>query len=290
MRIARYQDSLGTVRAGVLGLGTITPIRTPPSVSAPFSFLIEILAEQGISAIDSLLERGAETREFRLLAPLEVQEVWGAGVTYMRSKEAREEESEGAARFYDAVYAADRPELFLKATPHRVVGPGEAIRVRADSRWTVPEPELGLVLARSLRLVGVTLGNDVSARDIEGANPLYLPQAKVYDACCALGPCVRLVTEDLRLGDVTITLRIKRDGGLVYEGSTGFDRMVRGIDELVGWLGRDNSFPDGVVLLTGTGIVPPDDLTLRAGDSVEIASPEIGLLINPVVQRGSNSA
>ena len=220
----------------------------------------------------------------RLLAPIDAQEVWGAGVTYERSKVARQEESEQGSSFYDLVYRAPRPELFFKATPSRVVGPGEPIRVRRDTLWCVPEPELALVLSPSLRLVGFTIGNDVSARDIEGENPLYLPQAKVYDASCALGPVVTLAPAMPPLHTLTIRLEIERHGTAAFDGSTSVGRMARRLDELIDWLGRDNIFPDGVVLLTGTGIVPPDEFTLQAGDLVRITIDGIGTLTNPVVQ------
>lgn len=220
----------------------------------------------------------------RLLAPIDEQEVWGAGVTYLRSKTAREEESEQAASFYDKVYTADRPELFFKATPSRVVGPGEPIRVRVDTRWCVPEPELALVLSPSLRIVGYTVGNDVSARDIEGENPLYLPQAKMYDGCCALGPVVTLAGAMPSARDAEVRLEIERDGSVVVQGSTSTARMARKFEDLVAWLGRDNRFPGGAFLLTGTGIIPPDDFTLRTGDVVRIDIEGIGTLTNPVVQ------
>jgi 2-dehydro-3-deoxy-D-arabinonate dehydratase len=222
----------------------------------------------------------------RVLAPLDEQEVWGAGVTYERSKVARERESDQAATFYDQAYTAARPELFFKATPHRVVGLGESIRVRRDSQWCVPEPELALVLSPSLRLVGYTIGNDVSARDIEGENPLYLPQAKVYDSCCALGPAITLATDMPARSDIHIRMELERDGLKVFDGETSIARMARRFEELIEWLGRDNSFPSGVVLLTGTGIVPPDDFSLRSGDVVRITIDGIGTLMNPVIQAG----
>jgi 2-dehydro-3-deoxy-D-arabinonate dehydratase len=220
----------------------------------------------------------------RAMAPLDAQEVWGAGVTYERSKVAREQESDRAATFYDLVYKASRPELFFKATPSRVVGPGQAIRVRRDSNWCVPEPELALVLNPALELVGFTVGNDLSARDIEGENPLYLPQAKVYDSCCALGPCVTVADAMPAHASIGIRMEIDRDGSTTFAGETSVARMARRFDELIGWLGRDNRFPNGVILLTGTGIVPPDDFTLRAGDLVRITIDGIGTLVNPVVQ------
>ena len=222
--------------------------------------------------------------EAAIFAPIDAQEVWGAGVTYERSKVARQEESESGGSFYDLVYRANRPELFFKATPSRVVGQGAAIRVRRDAKWCVPEPELALVLSPSLKLVGFTVGNDVSARDIEGENPLYLPQAKVYDACCALGPAITLTESMPPIRDVAIRLQIDRDGAPVVEGSTTLARMARTFEELIDWLGRDNLFPTGVVLLTGTGIVPPDEFCLRPGDSVRISIDGIGTLSNSVVQ------
>jgi 2-dehydro-3-deoxy-D-arabinonate dehydratase len=225
----------------------------------------------------------------RILAPIDRQEVWGAGVTYERSKVARQEESEQGGSFYDLVYRAPRPELFFKATPSRVVGPGQAIRVRADTTWCVPEPELALMVSPGLKLVGFTIGNDVSARDIEGENPLYLPQAKLYDASCALGPSITVAEAMPELGDVGIHLEIERAGKSVFQGSTPASRMVRTFAELIDWLGRDNSFPEGVILLTGTGIVPPDEFSLEAGDVVRITIDGIGTLVNPVI-RGKTAA
>jgi 2-dehydro-3-deoxy-D-arabinonate dehydratase len=222
----------------------------------------------------------------RILAPLYAQEVWGAGVTYERSKVAREEESEGAASFYDLVYTASRPELFFKATPARVAGPGEPIRVRGDSKWSVPEPELAMVLSPALKLVGFTVGNDVSARDIEGENPLYLPQAKVYSASCGLGPCITLASAMPSRASIGIHLDIERGGRSVYHGETSVARMARKLEDLIDWLGRENEFPGGVILLTGTGIVPPDDFTLEAGDRVAITIDGIGTLTNPVARGG----
>jgi 2-dehydro-3-deoxy-D-arabinonate dehydratase len=216
------------------------------------------------------------------LAPIDRQEIWAAGVTYKRSKIAREEESAGAAQFYDKVYTAARPELFLKATPERVVGPERPIRVRADSKWSVPEPELALVVSPDLRIVGFTIGNDVSSRDIEGENPLYLPQAKVYKQSCAVGPLITLPSAMPSLPGVEIRLTIRRGGAVAFEGSTTLAQMARTPESLVDWLGRENEFPHGVVLLTGTGIVPPDAFNLSPGDDVSIAIGGIGTLRNPV--------
>ncbi len=223
-------------------------------------------------------------RSIRVLAPLDEQEIWGAGVTYERSKVAREQESDQAATFYDRVYTAERPELFFKATPSRVVGSGQPIRVRRDSRWSVPEPELALVLSPALSLVGFTIGNDVSARDIEGENPLYLPQAKVYDSCCAIGPAITLAAAMPGRSTIMIRMELERDGVKIFEGETSIARMARRFEDLIQWLGRDNRFPSGVVLLSGTGIVPPDDFSLKSGDIVRIAIDGIGMLVNPVVQ------
>jgi 2-dehydro-3-deoxy-D-arabinonate dehydratase len=218
----------------------------------------------------------------RRLAPHDEQEVWAAGVTYERSKVARMEESEGGGDFYDRVYAAERPELFLKATPSRVSGPEAPIRVRRDSSWNVPEPEMTLALSSRGRIVGVTAGNDVSSRSIEGENPLYLPQAKVYDGACALGPAIRLVEEPSALRDLEIRLAITRAGATVFEGATSTARLKRTPDELAAYLFRELSFPAGAFLMTGTGIVPPDDFTLRSGDTVSITVESVGTLTNPV--------
>ena len=216
------------------------------------------------------------------LAPIDRQEVWAAGVTYKRSKVAREEESHGAAQFYDKVYTADRPELFMKSTPERVVGPGQPIRVRADAKWSVPEPELALVISPALKIVGFTVGNDVSSRDIEGENPLYLPQAKVYRGACAVGPLVTLASAMPALPGVEIRLVIRRGPQIAFEGSTTLAQMARTPESLVDWLGREYDFPNGAVLLTGTGIVPPDEFNLSTGDDVAITITGIGTLANPV--------
>jgi 2-dehydro-3-deoxy-D-arabinonate dehydratase len=219
-----------------------------------------------------------------LLAPIDRQEVWAAGVTYKRSKVARMEESQGAARFYDLVYEAARPELFFKASPHRVAGAGQPVRIRADATWNVPEPELTLVLNSRDQLVGFTVGNDMSSRDIEGENPLYLPQAKVYNACCGLGPWITLADAMPPRAEIGIQLAVRRAGKVAFHGETSIEQMARTFEDLIGWLARDNSFPNGAFLLTGTGIVPKDDFTLQAGDVVEITIDGIGTLSNPVVQ------
>ena len=223
-------------------------------------------------------------KELTLLPPIDRHEVWAAGVTYQRSEEARKEESRGAASFYDAVYRSPRPELFFKATPHRVVGHGARVRIRSDSRWSVPEPELALIINPKKQLVGYTIGNDMSARDIEGENPLYLPQAKIYDQCCSLGPVITLADAMPQPEEITIRLVIERGGERVFEGKTHVGQMARRLDDLLHWLGRDNTFPFGAVLLTGTGIVPPNDFSLRPGDVINIDASGIGRLTNIVEQ------
>ncbi len=223
-----------------------------------------------------------DPRRPHLLAPITRQEVWAAGVTYMRSREARMEESPGGGSFYDKVYVAPRPELFFKGTPGRVAGPNAPIRIRSDSNWNVPEPELALVVGPAGRLVGFTIGNDVSSRDIEGENPLYLPQAKVYQGSCALGPSLVLADSIADPRSLAIHLVIRRAGKLCFEGSTSSAKMKRTFDELISYLFREQEFHAGVILLTGTGIVPPDNFTLRRGDVVEISISEIGTLRNPV--------
>ncbi|MHA3774286.1 fumarylacetoacetate hydrolase family protein [Verrucomicrobiota bacterium sgz303538] len=216
------------------------------------------------------------------LAPIQSQEVWAAGVTYLRSMEARMEESKdaGGGSFYDRVYAAERPEIFFKATPHRVVGHGGAVRLRKDSQWNVPEPEVTLAINRNGRIFGYTVGNDMSSRDIEGENPLYLPQAKVYSACCGLGPGI-VVREPLPR-ETEIKIQIVRTGDEVFAGQTAVDRMKRGFEELAGFLFRDNDFPNGCFLLTGTGLVPPNEFTLQSGDEIRISIGGIGTLLNRV--------
>ncbi len=218
---------------------------------------------------------------YELLIPVEPPEVWCAGVTYERSRDARIEES-AVKDVYSLVYDAERPELFLKdAACRRTVGPGAPIGVRADSAWDVPEPEIGLVLGQGGEIAGLTIGNDVSSRDIEETNPLYLPQAKIYAGACALGPAV-LVPDDWSV-PLEIRMRILgADGEQLFAGETSTARMKRSFAELVSWLLRDNPVPPGSVLLTGTGLVPPDDFTLEPGHLVEIYVPGIGTLRNPV--------
>jgi 2-dehydro-3-deoxy-D-arabinonate dehydratase len=281
MRLVKFRDPHGEEQVGEL-LGSAVRCLRMPLLS-----LADLLEEDDPPA--TAAARVDPSREYplddvTLLAPIDRQEVWAAGVTYQRSQTARMQESEHGATHYDRVYTAPRPELFFKATPHRVAGPDQPVRIRQDTQWSVPEPELALVLNSHLRLVGFTVGNDMSARDIEGENPLYLPQAKVYSGCCALGPCITLVDQMPPREQTQITLRILRGGTEAFHGSTSLAQLKRSYDELIGYLARDNSFPDGVFLLTGTGIVPDDEFTLAQGDIIEIAIDGIGTLRNPVVQ------
>ncbi|MEZ4899057.1 MAG: fumarylacetoacetate hydrolase family protein [Saprospiraceae bacterium] len=219
----------------------------------------------------------------RWLPPVETQEVWAAGVTYYRSRDARMEESQqsGGATFYDKVYVADRPELFFKALGHRVSGHHDAVHIRKDSEWNVPEPELALWITSEGSIEGFAIGNDMSSRDIEGENPLYLPQAKVYDRSLALGPCLYVPEQPLP-GDTRIQMIIERRRQVVFSGETTLDQLKRKLDELVSYLFHSMDFPDGVWLLTGTGIVPPPQFTLNPGDEVSIEIEPIGMLMNTV--------
>ncbi len=292
MYLCRFTDDGGRATLGLVRDGTVW------SLGTRWHSLAELLAWTGgradvagelaaiaddnapVGQLADMQARGA------LLKPTDSQEVWAAGVTYERSKVAREEESAGSG-IYDRVYDAPRPEIFFKATPSRTVGPNEPVAVRRDSRWNVPEPELALVINQAMELVGFTVGNDMSSRDIEGENPLYLPQAKVYARCCALGPLIALSAAVPAPNDLAVDLQIERDGATAFSGSTSTRKIVRPFAELIAFLGRDNLFPEGVVLLTGTGIIPPDEFSLQAGDEVSISIAGIGELRNPVVLGGA---
>jgi len=231
---------------------------------------------------DQLSRAEPVVRPATLLAPIGTQEVWAAGVTYLRSRDARMDESKdaGGGTFYDRVYDAPRPEIFFKATPQRVVGQGAKVRIRSDSKWNVPEPEVALAINHEGRIFGYTIGNDMSSRDIEGENPLYLPQAKVYAACCALGP--GLVVREPLPRETSIDLEILRSGKAVFSGSTALNQMKRHFEELADYLYRDNTFPQGAYLLTGTGIIPPGEFTLLPGDTIRISVAGLGTLENIV--------
>ncbi|MGA8230135.1 MAG: fumarylacetoacetate hydrolase family protein [Candidatus Acidiferrales bacterium] len=241
-----------------------------------------INADDHCKALAELTPCSAPT-ESELLPPIGSQEVWAAGVTYFRSRDARIEESKdsGGGDFYARVYAAQRPELFFKSAPYRVVGSGSKVRIRRDATWNVPEPELTLVIDRRGAIVGYTVGNDMSSRDIEGENPLYLPQAKTYDGSCALGPCVYLTQEPLS-PDTEIRMNVRRERDLAFSAVTYIRNMKRSFAELVEYLYRETSFPHGCMLMTGTGIVPPNEFTLQPGDEIEITIPPMGILRNVV--------
>jgi 2-dehydro-3-deoxy-D-arabinonate dehydratase len=218
--------------------------------------------------------------QVRLLTPVESQEIWAAGVTYLRSKQARMEESDFSARAYDHVYEAARPEIFFKSVPEKVVSPTDAVGIRSDARWNVPEPELTLVINSSGSIVGFTIGNDMSSRDIEGENLLYLPQAKIYARSCAIGPWVAVGASEDDARQWTIQLEIDRHGTSVFAGETRVDQIKRTFGELVDYLFRSQTFPRGAMLLTGAGLVPPDAFTLAEGDRVRITISGIGTLEN----------
>ena len=249
--------------------------------------LDELVAHPGAQAFLAERVRSRETvaapRAAHLLAPIGSQEVWAAGVTYLRSRAARMAESKdaGGGDFYDRVYSAERPELFFKSLPHKVVGPGAPVGLRSDAHWSVPEPELALLINPRGQIIGYTIGNDMSSRDIEGQNPLYLPQAKVYNRSCALGPGI-LITEQPLPSETRISIAIVRAGQTAFAGETTLAQMKRRPQELVDYLYRDQTFPFGCFLLTGTGIVPPDSFTLEKGDTVRIGIDGIGVLVNPV--------
>ena len=236
----------------------------------------------------AVIARGAAVSDFaaaKILAPIGSQEVWAAGVTYYRSRSARMEESKdaGGGDFYDRVYTADRPELFFKSTPHRAVGPGDQVRIRKDATWSIPEPELTLLVNPRGEIIGYTAGNDMGSRDIEGENPLYLPQAKMYNGSCALGPCV-LISRQMLPAVTPIRLEIERKGVMEFSAATTLEKFKRDPAQLVEYLFRDNSFPSGTFLMTGTGIVPPDEFALASGDRVRVTIDPIGTLENDVVQ------
>ena len=248
--------------------------------------LLQLRASELRARLSSAATAG-ETPEGRLLAPIDgATEVWAAGVTYKRSEEARVEEST-TPDIYTRVYRAERPELFFKATPRRVAGPEEPIVVRADSTWDVPEPEVALVINAFGEIVGYTVANDVSSRSIEGDNPLYLPQAKVYDGCCALGPGIVPAWEVADPYALAIRMRIQRGGAPLWRGETSMREFARRLDDLVAYLFREDVFPDGVILSTGTALVPENPFTLEPGDVVEIQIDGLGSLRNPVVRGAS---
>ena len=253
-------------------------------LSANFSFDSLFSSDDPLEYVQSqyLSGNAAEIPNGSLMPPIGNQEIWAAGVTYFRSRDARMEESEssGGDRFYDMVYDADRPELFFKATAERTRGHGDEVCIRSDSSWDVPEPELTLAINSNGKIFGYTVGNDMSSRSIEGENPLYLPQAKVYRGSCAVGPC--LVVGAAPAKEAMISVKIKRSGEEVFSGSTEVSQIKRGFDELAEFLFRENEFPKGALLMTGTGVVPDSDFTLSSGDVITITIDGIGTLENQV--------
>jgi 2-dehydro-3-deoxy-D-arabinonate dehydratase len=299
MRIVQFETLNKRLRAGVIEGGMIHDLT---NADRKLSSFLEILKESHArkvsveSYVSSLIWKGnLKTYQYDPLAdsatneraclrmPYQPPEVWGCGVTYIRSKQAREIETTTKG-IYDKVYEAIRPEVFFKATASRCVGPNEPICIRSDSKWTVPEPELAFIVGMRNDIVGYTIGNDVSARDIEGENPLYLPQAKMYKGSCAFGPVITTPEEIGNPRDLDIECKVFRENECVFEGKTNTSRMRRSVDELRSYLCQDNSIPPGTLCLTGTGVVPPDDLSLRHGDLVEITIEKIDTLQNSVIQ------
>lgn len=283
MNICRFKNKTGALCVGTMADASTIVDLTPAGLSG-----MEALLESSdpVGELNRLLRPTLPKlplSEVRLCAPVERQEVWAAGVTYSRSKKARMDESAFSANAYDRVYEAERPELFFKSLPEKVAAHDEPVGIRKDARWSVPEPELALVLSSRGRLVGCTIGNDMSSRDIEGENLLYLPQAKIYAHSCALGPWITLGASETTARLWEIRLQIARENKPVFSGQTSAGQIKRSFDELASFLFRSQQFPGGAVLLTGTGIVPPDGFTLQAGDIVTIEISGIGLLRNPVV-------
>lgn len=238
---------------------------------------------QTITQTNAPTEEAKKLIESEIQPPIQSQEIWACGVTYFRSKVGRQEESKnsGGSDFYARVYEADRPEIFFKATAARTVGHGEKVKIRKDSTWDVPEPELTLAVTSSGKIVGYTVGNDMSSRSIEGENPLYLPQAKTYDGSAAVGPCI-YVPENPIPPETKIKMNILREGKTVFEGETAINQIKRKLEDLVSYLYRETSFPNGCLIMTGTGIVPSSDFTLKSGDEIRITIEHIGTLVNEV--------
>ncbi|WP_067927615.1 fumarylacetoacetate hydrolase family protein [Alicyclobacillus shizuokensis] len=291
IRTLRYLDpSDGRVQLGLLeGDDVYSITRQIPEWTCPIDMwrVLTVLGVPLASAVQRLLQGPALSfidleRGGRLLPPVACPEVWASGVTYERSRDARNAETQLQDSVYDRVYIAERPELFFKSTYRRLVAPEQPLSLRSDSHWMVPEPELSVVVGERGEVIGWTIGNDLSSRDIEGENPLYLPQAKVFANSCAFGPVLLWNTGSERPHDWRVRMTIHRDGASVFSGDIAVNQLHRGVDELIAYLLRDNPILDGTVLMTGTGIVPPDEFTLAPGDVVEISVDEIGTLRNPV--------
>jgi 2-dehydro-3-deoxy-D-arabinonate dehydratase len=280
MKLCRFETSESQAR-----IGLITDERTLLDLSAAGISSLASLFEASTTELATFVKQNlprCSLADLRLLAPVERQEVWAVGVTYLRSKKARMEESDFSATAYDRVYDAPRPELFFKSMPEKVVGPGETVGIRSDAKWSVPEPELAFVINSRGNIVGFTIGNDMSSRDIEGENLLYLPQAKIYEKSCAVGPVVVVGTNESEARTWKIQLTIERTGIRVFDGETSVSQIKRPFSELVQYLFRSQRFPNGAILLTGTGIVPPDTFTLQPDDKVTISISGIGILENTV--------
>lgn len=283
MKLCRFLTSQREIHVGLLtGEDHILDLS-----EAGVNHLAFLLETQNTLEQMKTLSRQRLTRfsvdQIQLLSPVEGQEVWAAGVTYLRSKKARMDESNFSANAYDRVYSAPRPEIFFKSLPEKVVGPGESVGIRMDAQWNVPEPELALVINSQATIVGYTIGNDMSSRDIEGENLLYLPQAKIYHRSCAIGPCIAVGSTETEARTWTISLQIHREGRIIFEGQTTVDQIKRRFEELVSYLYRSQTFPHGTVLLTGTGIVPGDNFTLQPDDKIRIEINGIGVLENTVI-------
>jgi 2-dehydro-3-deoxy-D-arabinonate dehydratase len=283
MKLCRF--SVGTDATPRPGILTHTSVRDLSAAGiASLATLLEATDLAGVlQGLSNARLPEYPLADVRLLAPVDQQEVWAAGVTYLRSKKARMEESDFSATAYDRVYEAPRPEIFFKSMPSKVSGPGGPAGIRADARWNVPEPELALVFNSRMERVGFTVGNDMSSRDIEGENLLYLPQAKMYRASCVLGPCIRVLADEAEARTWSIGVEIRRANQTVFSGETSVGQIKRSFDELAGWLARSQEFPQGAILLTGTGVVPDNDFTLAALDVVRIHVSGIGAIENPVV-------
>ena len=279
MKLCRFKTAEGAVRIGRLQEDETVADLT----AAGFESLTALLEDaEALAQAEAAEAPSVPLAEVSLLTPVERQEVWAAGVTYLRSKKARMEESDFSANAYDQVYDAPRPEIFFKSLPEKVVHPGAAVGIRADATWNVPEPELTLVVNSRKELVGVSIGNDMSSRDIEGENLLYLPQAKMYERACAIGPCIVTGADETAIRQWTIGVEIIRSSETVFSGETSINNIKRTFDELLDYLGRSQSFPYGAMLLTGTGVVPGDEFTLAAEDRIRITVSGIGTLENPV--------
>ena len=282
MKLCRFKNAESEVRVGLaVDESTIADL-SAAGVESITSLLEDANGTQRISELVGQDLPQLALSEVKLLTPVEGQEVWAAGVTYLRSKKARMEESDFSANAYDLVYEAERPEIFFKSLPEKVVGPDEVVGIRADSKWNVPEPELTLVINSAKQLVGYTIANDMSSRDIEGGNLLYLPQAKVYDRSCAVGPWIVVGANEAEVREWTIGVEIERGGNAVFNGETSINNIKRTFDELVDYLCRSQTFSKGAMLLTGTGVVPDDDFTLANDDVIRITISGIGTLENPV--------